>query len=174
MELLANLQELHISKVVVDRADRLAPDPLTRALLLSYLGSLGLQVIEAPDWVDLTGNADLQAQTKAAAPEALAQARKVLSLFKRRVTRRTTKRAPGRKPYGTRPQEEGTLRRLLALRRKLPKDERKRGRGGARLSFARIAEILNSEGRRTGEGKEWSGAAVRNLVKRERPGWLQG
>jgi hypothetical protein len=76
--------------------------------------------------------------------------------------RRAEGRCEGRKPYGTRPGEADVVRRIHALRRK--------PRGGERLSFAAIAERLNSEGHPSRSGKPWAPETVRGIIQRGRTG----
>ncbi|MDX1947404.1 MAG: recombinase family protein [Pirellulaceae bacterium] len=68
--------------------------------------------------------------------------------------------SPGRPRFGCTPQEQETLERMAALRRKPPKAKR--------LSYDKIAEILNQENRRTQQGGPWKGRTVRELIQRYR------
>jgi hypothetical protein len=174
--MLAEIHRKRIRKVLVERSARLSEDAAMLSVLLQYFRFLRVTVIEAATGHVLTHEDSPEQATPACGHERLFECKKALSLLKRRVTRILTGTAPGRKPFGSLPGEEETLRRLIGLRARLPKDQR-RGRAkqfGSRRSFRTIAQVLNDEGLKTRSGKAWTTAAVRFIIKQRRPGWLTG
>src|SRR5947209_11158522 len=76
-------------------------------------------------------------------------------------SRRQHGRCEGRKPFGTRPGEQNVIEKILGLRRGT--------RSRERMSFAQIAELLNTEAVPTRQGKMWKPGTVYKLVKDHRP-----
>jgi DNA invertase Pin-like site-specific DNA recombinase len=76
----------------------------------------------------------------------------------REAKREATGRCEGRKPFGVNPGEEETIQRIKQLYRKKPGEER--------LSYHRIAKVLNRENRPTRKGGQWQGPQVMQILKR--------
>ena len=93
---------------------------------------------------------------------AVAQFEKSVMVSKLSAARQRVKllqgRCEGRKPFGSNPGEEKALIRMKQLRKKRP--------CGDRLSFARIAGVLNQEGLETRYGGPWVSGTVRKLLNR--------
>jgi hypothetical protein len=152
-----------IGVVLVERPERLCDDAVGLEVLLGYLRSLGIRVVEIlsgtdliPSQPEVTGRLPVRQGRKA-----LQRWKTALRILKQRVTRLGTERAAGRKCFGTWPGEEDTLQRMIALSRKPHK--------GRRLSFQRVADALNSEGRPTRGGGPWKGPTVRGILIARRP-----
>jgi Resolvase, N terminal domain/Recombinase len=172
--MLVEMERRQIRTVVVHRADCLCHDPLTRAQLLVYLRSRGATVIEATSGQELTCGTGPDPLADGAAREGLARGQEPLTVLKSRVTPLENKSRAGRPPFGSLPGEKAIVDRLIELCKILPRSLRKGGgrRGGSRMSYRSVADELNDEGSRTPSGSPWTGAAVRNIIRRERPGWL--
>ena len=76
----------------------------------------------------------------------------------REAKRKETGRCEGTKPFGTLEGEADTLRRMRELRRK--------PRKAKRLSYAKIAEILEAEGHTTRSGRPWNRGCVWAVLKK--------
>ncbi len=153
--------------VLVERADRLARDALVMEVILNQFRESGVKVIESEHGSDLTAGEDnptgkLIRQILGAVSEFEKNVIVLKLRAARERIRRTTGRCEGRKPYGTRPGEERVIEKILELRRGA------RGRG--RLSFEKIAEILNQDEVPTRQGGAWRPGTVYKVVKDHRPG----
>lgn len=163
-ELLDRLESNGIQLVLVERADRIARDLVIGELILSRLRDLGVTVIECDGGNDLTaGNQDdptgvLIRQVLGA----VSQFDKSVIVLKLKAARDRTRkekgRCEGKKPFGTRPGEAATLRRIRQLRRK--------PRGRKRRSYADVARILNEENRPTRHGRPWRPSSIYDILKR--------
>jgi DNA invertase Pin-like site-specific DNA recombinase len=86
----------------------------------------------------------------------------VKKLRKAREAKRKAGKCEGRKRYGEiDPQEQHVIKRIVALRRK-PKGL------GKRRTYQQIADILNAEGIKTQDGKQWQTAQVWRIVNRKK------
>ena len=166
IELLGAITANGVRTVVVERADRFARDLVASELLLREFKRSGVRVIEAEGGNDLSagdgGNptATLIRQILAAVSE-FDKTSIVLKLRAARSRARREKgRCEGRKPFGEREGEAGTLALIRSMRRK-PK-------GGERLSFVAIAEKLNTTGISSRTGKPWHPEVIRRLLGAER------
>ncbi len=162
-ELLARIRSNGVRVVLVERADRLARDLIVGELILNQLRELGVKVIAADSGTELTAGDDDPTRTLIRQVlGAVAQFEKAVIVSKLKAARvrkrRATGRCEGRKPYGTRPGEADVVALIHKLRRK--------PRGSERLSFAGIAERLNTEGHSTRTGKAWAPETVRQIASR--------
>lgn len=143
--------------LIVQLAD-LRLDEFRESKLLFNLGRRKIKVVEVA--TGNTVNRDLAALKRRLLGKDPQLARRVsneLRSLSRQATHRERKTRPGRKPFGTRPGELETLRRMLSLRRK-------------KLSFEAIAATLNQEQRPTRRvGTKWTRATVRRIYDRLRP-----
>ena len=160
-DLLAACERDGIAIVLVERADRLARDLMVSEVLLAEFRRLGVQVLAADSGIDLTvADGDPTRVLIRQVLGAVAQFEKSALVAKLRLARerrrRETGRCEGRHAFGTQPGESDTLARMRQLHRK--------PRGGDRLSYRRIAAVLNAEGLRTRQGGPWHGATVRAIV----------
>ena len=141
-------------------------DLLVSEVILDQFRDLGVKVVAADSGAELTaGDDDPTRVLIRQVLGAVAQFEKAVIVSKlkgaRVRKRRAEGRCEGRKPYGTKPGETGTVAYIAKLRRK-PK-------GGERLSFAAIAERLNAERLPTRTGRPWAPETVRGIVQRGRP-----
>src|SRR5262249_51528994 len=134
--------------------------------------TLGITVTETSTDQDVQEDCVAEEENGPAGKEAIARANKKVGLLKRRLNQQRT----GPRRFGALPEEREAVERIVELRRKLPKSHWRRssGRVLARRSFRKIAAILNSEGRKTRAGGNWTYGAVRNVILEKRPDWLDG
>ena len=155
-----------VALVLIERADRLARDLIVSEIILGQLRGIGVRVVEAESGTDLT-DGDVDNPTA----KLIRQILGVVSEFDkdsivlklraaRQRTRQLTGRCEGKKPFGARPGEADTLKRIRELRRK--------PRKGKRRSYAKIADMLNAEGRPTRHGRPWKPATVFNICNRKK------
>jgi len=152
--------------VLIERADRLARDLVVGEVILGRFRSLGVQVVAADSGTELTvGDDDPTRKLIRQVLGAVAEYDKAVTVLKLRAARervrRTRGRCEGRKPFGDRAGEVQVLLLIRELHRK--------PRGGARRSYAEIADELNQRGMPTRTGKPWSRGVVWALLKRATP-----
>jgi len=155
------LESNGVRTVLVERADRLARDLIVSEMILNQLRAIGVAVIAVDSGTDLTGiDADPSRVLIRQVLGAVAQFEKSVIVMKLKAARdrkrRTTGRCEGRKPFGHFPGERDTLNRIFNLRT------------SQHLSFAVIADTLNSENRPTRQGNPWRASAVQGIIKRGR------
>lgn len=154
-----------VGLVLIERADRLARDLIVSEIILQELRAIGVRVVEAEGGIDLTDGDQSNPTAKL-----IRQILGVVSEFDkdsivlklkaaRDRTRKLTGRCEGQKPFGTRPGEAATLDRIRQLRRK--------PRKGKRRSYAKIADVLNSEGRIARRGGPWTAGSIRLICIRK-------
>lgn len=165
-DLLDRLESNGVQVVLVERADRLARDLLVGEVILGQFRKLGVRVIAADSGTDLTvGDDDPTRTLIRQVLGAVSQFEKSVIVLKLRAARERKRRrdghCEGRKAFGDRPNEVKVLNRLRQLRRK--------PRGGQRLSYAEVADVLNREGLSTRTGKPWNRGTVHAICKRM--GW---
>ncbi len=161
--LLGALKANGVSLVLVERADRVARDLVVGEVILGQFREIGVKVIGAEGGTDLTASDD--DPTRVLIRQvlgAVAQFEKSGIVLKLRVARerkrRVEGRCEGRKPYGAHPGERKALERIRELRRK-PK-------GRKRMSVAKIAGQLNTEGYPTRMGGPWQPRTVYGILRR--------
>lgn len=161
--LLDRIESNGVRTVLVERADRVARDLLVGEVILGQFRDLGVTVIEAASGNELT--ADDGDATKVLIRQilgAVAQFDKSVVVSKLRAARdrkrKNEGRCEGKKPFGTRAGEQAVLDRILSLRRSR--------QNGKRMSYQKIANVLNREGLSTRSGKPWKAASIRNIVAR--------
>jgi hypothetical protein len=170
-ELLMEVGTGKVCGIILAQGDHLASDPTARETILSHCCSLGATVIEAASGRDLTAELGVDQLDEREDVDKLKH-RRSLTLLKRRVSRLTTKRKTGPRPFGSTAEESGTVALMLKLRRKLPRDLRRRGQ--EKRSFQAIADALNEQGLRNRGEKSWTASAVRGIIRRvklKRPWW---
>jgi DNA invertase Pin-like site-specific DNA recombinase len=161
--LLDRIESNGVRVVLIERADRLARDLMVGEVILGKFRELGVKVFEVEGGTELTaGDDDPTRVLIRQVLGAISQFDKSVVVLKLRAARERIRsregRCEGRKPFGARPSEAKALARLLALRRK--------PRGGERMSMAKIADILNTEGYSTRGGKPWKPGTVHAILKR--------
>ncbi len=165
--LIDRLRHNGVRLVLVERADRVARDLIVSEMILSQLRDAGVSVVEAESGNDLTAgdqdnpSAKLIRQILGVVSEYDKDSIVLKLRAARDRMRRETGRCEGKKPFGTRPGEQATLARIRQLRRK--------ARKGKRKSYAKIAAMLNDEGRPTRHGRPWKPATVYTICNRKAP-----
>jgi DNA invertase Pin-like site-specific DNA recombinase len=154
------------SALVIERADRLGRDLIVSEMAVRVFAEAGVAIVAADTGQDLTAaDADPSRKLIRQVLNAVAEYERSALVAKLRAAR-DRKRRNGGHPCGNygfgchpdRPDEAETLARIRELRRKRP------GRRGATLG--EVAEVLNSEGRRSRSGRPWSASMVRDVVRR--------
>jgi DNA invertase Pin-like site-specific DNA recombinase len=164
-ELFARIRSNGVRVVLVERADRLARDLIVGELILSQFRDVGVKVVAADSGTELTGgDGDPTRKLIRQVLGAVAEFEKSVLVAKLRAARvrkrKATGKCEGRKAFGTTPAEKQVVELIHRWRRK-PK-------GGARPSFAKIAKQLNEAGYRTKDGKQWRDVQVRRVLVRGR------
>jgi len=137
--------------VLIERADRLARDLMVGEVILSQLQGLGVRVLDASG-NDLADDSDPTRKMVRQILGAIAEFDRNVTVAKLRAARdrnsaRKGARVEGRKPFGFRASEAGTVELILALRRK--------PRGKPRMSYQAIASELNNRAIPTRTGAPW-------------------
>lgn len=154
-----------VRTVIVERADRVSRDLMAGEIILAAFRKAGVAVIEAEDGRNLSAE-DPDNPTGTLIRQILAAVAQfdktgiVSKLRKARERKRhETGRCEGVKPFGTLPGEQEAIDRMRQLRRKpVGKDKR--------MSFAKIAAVLQAEGLPTRTGKPWAASSVRDILGR--------
>lgn len=162
-DLITRVRSNGVRTVLLENATRLARDLMVSEVILREFRDLGVQVIAADSGTDLTvGDDDPTRKLIRQVLGAVAEFEKSILVTKLRAARvrkrRATGRCEGRKPFGSRLGEEDTLARMRALYRK--------PRGHARMSFGKIADVLNAEKRPSRTGGPWAPQTVRQILLR--------
>ena len=163
-EMLTDILSNGCRTIIVERLDRLARDLVIQNQLVVMLCSKGITLIAADTQQDVTaaffGDPMLKAMIQVQGVFAeLDKSMLVAKLRKaREAKKKKTGRCEGRKPYGFYDGEEALLKRIRQLHRK--------PRGEKRLGPYQIARVLNREGWKTRDAKEWYGSHVSAILKR--------
>lgn len=162
--LLDRVESNGVKVVLVEKSQRLARDLMVAEMILAQFRKIGVQVIECDGGHDLTVSGDDSPTGKLIRQilGAVDEFDKNVTVLKLRAARERKRRqgqkCEGRKAYGERPGETVIVERILKLRRK--------PRGADRLSFAAIADRLNTAGIPTRQGGLWRPSTIQNVVKR--------
>lgn len=159
-EMIATLLGNGCKTIIVESLDRLAREYRIQEQLIIYIASKGLSLISAN-----TGENITEAMMGDPMRRALVQIQGVLAeldknmivakLRKARQRKRTNgERCEGRKPFGTLPGEQETLRLILEKREMFNTDG--------------IAQMLNVFGHKTRSGRPWRGSVIRKILARNR------
>lgn len=160
--LLDRIESNGVRVVLIERADRLARDLMVGEVILSQLQGLGVRVLDASG-NDLADDSDPTRKMVRQILGAIAEFDRNVTVAKLRAARdrnsaRKGARVEGRKPFGFRASEAGTVELILALRRK--------PRGKPRMSYQAIASELNNRAIPTRTGAPWHYQTVRNIILR--------
>jgi len=145
--------------IVVESLDRFARDLSVQLQLTALLASRGIRLVNAATAQDVTAamQQDPMMRAMIQIQGVFAELDKSLTVAKlkkaRQLKRRRDGACEGRKPFGTRPGEAGTLARMQELNN---------GR-----SFYGIAQALNREGRPSRSGKAWSAMSAKRILSRQ-------
>ena len=162
-DMLADLLSNGCRVIIVECLDRLARDLAVQMQICSLLSSKGITLINAMTGADATNPSDPMAVAMLQMQGCFAELDNSLLVKKlkkgRQAKRQKTGSCEGRKAFGTRPGEKETIARMKELYRKKP--------GVGRLSYCRIARVLNNESRPTRKGGKWYGSVVKRIIERE-------
>lgn len=151
-----------VRTVIVEGLDRLAREYRVQEHLVVYLASKGITLISARTEEDVTEaiQADPMKKALVQIQGVFAELEKSLLVKKlrsaRERVRETEGKCEGRK--STKEVNPELIRRIQQLRRKKP--------GQKRMSFPKVAEVLNQEGHTTVTGKPFTGTNVQVLMHR--------
>lgn len=166
MAMIAAIESNGVRCVIVERADRLARDVMVSEVLLARFRKLKTVVIDAESGTDLTTN-DPDNATGTLIRQILSMISQfektsiVAKLKKSRQRKRVeTGRCEGRKPYGALPGEAEAISRMHQLRRKAIGKVK-------RMSFAKIAAVLDEEGFEPRSGGAWQVSSIQKILKRK-------
>lgn len=165
-EMVGAILDNGVRTVFVENLTRLARAYVIADAILVYLASKGITLISADTGEDVT-----EAMSGDPMKKAMIQMQAVFSeleknsLVRKLRAARARKRADdgrceGVKPFGTLPGESDTVERMRRLRRKPVGKEK-------RMSFAKIAAALESEGIPTRSGKPWAASTVKQILNRK-------
>lgn len=155
-ELLAALEENGIKTVICEKLDRMARDLMIQETIIADMQKQGYTLISTaePDLCSQDPSRVLIRQIFGA----LAQYDRAMIVLKLRGARQRMKartgRCEGRSPYGSKPEEEKTLRLMKSWR-------------ASGLKYYEIADCLNREGFPSRMGKRWLGNSIAKILKRE-------
>lgn len=155
-----------VRTIIVENLTRLSRAYVVQDAILVYLASKKITLIASDTGEDITAAIQGDPMKKA-----LIQMQAVFSELEKNSLiaklrkakdriRRETGRCEGRKPFGDRPGEPETLELMRQLRRK-PIGTAKR------MSFAKIADELNSRNLPTRSGKPWGASSVKTILSRK-------
>lgn len=141
--------------IVIERLDRLARDLMVQETTIADLRKRGFTLVSVAE-PDLCSN-DLSRVLMRQIFGSIAQYDRAMTVAKLRGAheRMRAKTGPceGRKPFGEREGEQGTIARILEIRQ-----------GG--MAMDTIAETLNATGIASRSDKKWFGSSVRNVLLR--------
>jgi DNA invertase Pin-like site-specific DNA recombinase len=152
-----------VRSILVESLDRLARDVMVQSLLLAKLAQHGITLINCVTGEDVTSSMSEDPMRKALIQiqsvfSELEKSRLVSKLRRAREAKKeATGKCEGRKAFGEKEGESEVLELMRSLRRK---------REGKRMSFARIAEVLNQRNIPTRTGARWHTTTVQNILSR--------
>ena len=152
-----------VRSILVESLDRLARDVMVQSLLLAKLAQHGITLINCVTGENVTSSMSEDPMRKALIQiqsvfSELEKSRLVSKLRRAREAKKeATGKCEGRKPFGEKEGESEVLELMRSLRRK---------REGKRMSFARIAEVLNERNIPTRTGARWHTTTVQNILSR--------
>lgn len=148
--------------IIVEHLDRLTRNLVIQETTVAMLQREGFTLISTkqPDLMAIEPDRVAMRQMQGV----FAQLEKSNLVIKLRVARdrKSThgKRCEGRKPFGTRPDEQKVLARMKAL-------------ASDGLDHNQIADRLNAEHKPTRTGKLWSGVVVKRIIERNPPNTVE-
>jgi DNA invertase Pin-like site-specific DNA recombinase len=154
-EMLAALEETGVKIVLVEKMDRVARDLLVQETIIGDMLRRGYTVISTaePDLCSKEPSRVLIRQIFGA----LAQWERACICLKLKGARDRIKarngRCEGQKPYGTKPGEADTLKRMQTLR-------------ASGMKLAKIVDQLNAEGFLGRKGKPWTLGSLHRILNR--------
>lgn len=152
-----------VRTILVESLDRLARDVMVQSLLLAKLAQHGITLINCVTGEDVTASMSEDPMRKALIQiqsvfSELEKSRLVSKLRRAREAKKeATGKCEGRKAFGEKEGERAVIELMRFLRRK---------REGQRMSFAKIADELNSRQIPTRTGARWHTTTVKNILTR--------
>lgn len=161
--MLVDLLDNGCRTILCECLDRIARDLSIQLQIITLLASKGITLINCMTGQDVTDPTDPMTKAMIQVQGAFAELDKNLLVRKlkkgRQAKRLKTGSCEGRKAFGTRPGEQETIARMKELYRKQP--------GFPRMSFCKIARVLNAEDHPTRQGGKWYGSTVKRIIERE-------
>ena len=149
-----------VSTVIIEKLDRLARDLMIQEAIIRDLKSKGFDLVSTAEGSDLLA-ADPTRELIRQVFGAVAQYEKSMLVAKLKASRERLKvisgKCEGRKGYHDTDEGQAIIRRIRALRRKLPHRKRR--------TWQQIADILNAEGVSTFNGRTWTLQRVQQTAK---------
>lgn len=151
-----------VRTIIIEGMDRLARELRVQEHLVIYLASKGITLLSARTEEDITAAVMGDPMKKALVQiqGVFAELEKSLLVKKLRTARERVRaeqgKCEGRK--STKEVNPEVIKLIKKLRRTKP--------GQKRMTYAQVADRLNSEGYQTVSGKAWTGYNVQNIVKR--------
>jgi len=152
-----------VHTILVESLDRLARDVMVQSLLLAKLAQHGITLMNCVTGENVTASMSEDPMRKALIQiqsvfSELEKSRLVSKLRRAREAKKeATGKCEGRKAFGEKEGESEVIELMRSLRRK---------REGKRMSFARIAEVLNQRNIPTRTGARWHTTTVQNILSR--------
>lgn len=156
-----------VKTIVVESLDRLARELRIQEQILMYLARKDICLISANTGEDVTDAVRSDPMKKALIQiqGVFAELDKSQLVNKLRKGREKVKqdrgKCEGRKHYGENSEEERTIMRRITYLRRLSRGQQKR------MSFQKIADVLNSEGIKTILDKNWTAMGVKNVCDKK-------
>jgi DNA invertase Pin-like site-specific DNA recombinase len=153
-----------VRMVLVENADRLARDLMVSEIILKEFRELGVKVVACDSGTDLTvedgePTRKLIRQILGAISE-FDKTRIVQKLKAARERRRKAGlRCEGKKPFGATDAERETLDKMRAYRKRVVRENP--------MTYAAIANQLNTDGLRPRHGNKWHKATVQRILARQ-------
>jgi DNA invertase Pin-like site-specific DNA recombinase len=149
-----------ISTVIIEKLDRLARDLMVQEAIIRDFKLKGFALISAAEGPDLLAD-DPSRKLIRQVFGSIAEYEKSMLVQKLKASREriraTSGKCEGRKGYHDTEEGKSIVRRIHALRRKYPHRKRR--------TWQQIADILNSEGVSTMEGRTWTLHRVQQTAK---------
>jgi len=156
-----------VKTIVVESLDRLARELMIQEQILMYLARKDICLISANTGEDVTDAVRSDPMKKALIQiqGVFAELDKSQLVNKLRKGREKVKqdrgKCEGRKHYGENSEEERTIMRRITYLRRLSRGQQKR------MSFQKIADVLNDDGIKTILGKNWTAMGVKNVIDKK-------
>jgi DNA invertase Pin-like site-specific DNA recombinase len=160
--LLVSLELNHhgISTVIIEKLDRLARDLMVQEAIIRDFKSKGFKLISAAEGPDLLAD-DPSRKLIRQVFGSIAEYEKSMLVQKLKASRERIKvitgKCEGRKGYHDTEEGQAIVKRIHVLRRKQKHYKRR--------TWQQVADILNSEGIRTMEGRNWTLYRVQQTAK---------
>ncbi len=169
-EMVAAILANGVKTVIVESLDRLARELRIQEQILMYLVGKNIDLFSAN-----TGENVTEAVRSDPMKKALIQIQGVfaeldksqlVSKLKRgrEKAKKERGKGQGRKHYGETSEQERAIMKRITYMRRLSRGQKKR------MSFQRIANVLNAEGIKTRLGKKWTASGVKHVIDRN---WIK-